>query len=343
LNLQAGGLIAIPSRMTEPDFACRFLNLASPRLGAEALMASDEFFAPKERMLADAPAVFIPDKYDDHGKWMDGWETRRRRDGGHDFCIVKLGCPGRIRGVDIDTSHFTGNYPPAASIGACLSATDPAADTRWTAILGTSALGPSARHFFPIANDETWSHVRLDIYPDGGVARLRVYGEPVPAWDATDKISVHELSLATNGGRIVGYNDAHYGAVWTLITSGRGSNMGDGWETRRRREPGNDWIIVRLGAAGVVEEIEVDTCHYKGNYPDACSVQAALVNGGTDNSVINQSMFWNELMGCRKLQMDHIHRFSGNDIARLGPVNHVKLNIYPDGGVSRLRVFGRLA
>src|SRR4051794_22987303 len=173
--------------MTPPDFARLCLNLASPRLGAQATAASDEFFAAKERIIADAPAVFIPDKYDDHGKWMDGWESRRRRDGGHDFCIVRLACPGRIRGVDIDTSHFTGNYPPAASIDACRLDNHPAGKAQWTEILSASALGPSARHILPIASDEIWSHVRLNIYPDGGVARLRIYGEPVPAWDAADK------------------------------------------------------------------------------------------------------------------------------------------------------------
>jgi allantoicase len=329
--------------MAGPDFAKQYLNLASPRLGAEALLASDEFFASKERMLCDAPAIFIPDKYDDHGKWMDGWESRRRRGAGHDFCIVKLGARGRIRGLDIDTSHFTGNYPPAASLDACLSETDAIEKMRWSEVLPASSLGPSAHHYLEIPSEAIWSHVRLNIYPDGGIARLRVYGEPLPAWDPADKTSVHELSLATNGGRIVGYNDAHYGTVWTLITAGRGLDMGDGWETRRRREPGNDWIIVKLGAPGIIEEIEVDTCHYKGNYPEACSLQAALVTTATDSSVITQSMFWDELMARRKLEMDTIHRFSGNDIAALGPVSHVKLNIYPDGGVSRLRIFGRLA
>jgi allantoicase len=341
-ELPPRNLIAIASLMTEPKFT-RYLNLASPRLGAEALSASDEFFAPKERMLADAPAIFVPDKYDDHGKWMDGWESRRRRDDGHDFCIVKLGCSGYIRGVDIDTSHFTGNYPPAASIDSCRSDSNPTGKTRWTEVVSPSRLGASAHHFLPVTSEEVWSHVRLNIYPDGGVARLRIYGEPVPAWDPADKKSMHELSLATNGGRIIGYNDAHYGTVWTLLTVGRGINMGDGWETRRRREPGNDWIIVKLGAPGVIEEIEIDTCHYKGNYPDSCSVQAALVDSGTDSSVIAQSMFWGELMPRKKLKMDHIHRFSGKDIAKLGPASHVKLNIFPDGGVSRLRVFGRLA
>jgi allantoicase len=151
------------------------------------------------------------------------------------------------------------------------------------------------------------------------------------------------LSLANNGGRIIAYNDAHYGSVWTLLTTGRGVNMGDGWETRRRREPGNDWIIVKLGAPGIVERIEVDTCHYKGNYPDACSLQAALVASATDTSIVTEAMFWPELLSKQKLQADQIHTFSGEAVAGLGPVSHVKLSIYPDGGVSRLRIFGRLA
>ncbi len=326
-----------------PDFARNAINLASPRLGAKALQASDDFFADKSRMLADAPAVFDPDKYDANGKYMDGWESKRRRQGGHDFCIVKLGAKGVIRGVDIDTSHFTGNYPPAASLEACVSGKDPDDKSAWTEILPAVSLGPSAHHFHAIASDEAWTHLRLHIYPDGGVARLRVYGEPVPAWEGKDKSAVHELSLVNNGGRIVAYNDAHYGSVWTLLTLGRGINMGDGWETRRRREPGNDWIIVRLGAAGIVERIEVDTCHYKGNYPDRCSIQAALVSSATDKSIVTEAMFWPQLMGEQKLQMDHIHTFSGDAIAKLGPVNHVKLNIFPDGGVSRLRIFGKLA
>ena len=323
--------------MTElPAFASNAINLASPRLGAEAIFATDEFFADSARMLADAPPVFDPDTYDSNGKYMDGWESRRKRSGGHDFCIVKLGARGVIRGVDIDTSHFTGNYPPAASLEACVG--EPREDTQWTELLAPVPLGPSAHHFHAIASDKAWTHVRLHIYPDGGIARLRIYGEPVPAWEGKDRSAVHELSLANNGGRIIAYNNAHYGSVWTLLTKGRGINMGDGWETRRRREPGNDWIIVKLGGAGSVERIEVDTCHYKGNYPDRCSAQAAMVS--SEQSVVTEAMFWPVLMSEQKLQADHIHDFT--DINKLGPVNHVKLNIFPDGGVSRLRIFGKL-
>ncbi|HEY7748214.1 MAG TPA: allantoicase [Aestuariivirgaceae bacterium] len=326
-----------------PDYLSNSINLASPRLGSEVIYATDDFFADKSRLLKDAAPVFIPDKYDENGKWMDGWESRRRRGGGHDFCIVRLGVKGRIKGVDIDTSHFTGNYPPSASIEATLAEDAQSANARWKEILPSSQLSPNSHHYFIIEDEGIYNHLRLHIYPDGGVARLRVYGDPVAQWDGKDKSQIYELSALKNGGRIVTYNDAHYGSVWTMLLEGRGINMGDGWETRRRREPGNDWIIVKLGAPGVIERIEVDTAHYKGNYPDRCSIVAALVEPNSDKSIVTEAMFWPELMGEQKLEMDKIHQFDGEKIKKLGPVSHVKLNIFPDGGVSRLRLFGRLA
>jgi len=331
-----------PAKAELPEFAINSINLASLRLGSAAVFATDDFFADKSRLLNDAAAVFIADKYDENGKWMDGWESRRRRSGGHDFCIIKLGVEGQIRGVDIDTSHFTGNYPPAASIEAART-DDPLSDkVAWTEIVPTSSLLPDAHHFIAVEDQAVYNHLRLHIYPDGGVARLRVYGDPVAQWEGKDRNAVYELSALKNGGRIVAYNDAHYGSVWTMLLEGRGINMGDGWETRRRREPGNDWIIVKLGAPGAVEKIEVDTAHYKGNYPDRCSVMAALIEPGADKPVVSEAMFWPELMGEQKLEMDKIHVFEGLKIAKLGPVSHVKLNIFPDGGVSRLRIFGKL-
>jgi len=326
-----------------PDFAQGTINLASPRMGTEVISVTDEFFAPRERMLADAPAIFVADKYDDNGKWMDGWETIRKRTAGHDHCVIRLGVKGMIKGVDVDTSHFTGNYPPAASIEGCLVAGDPGDDTAWETIVPSTSLGPDAHHFVAVSGGGVYSHLRLNIYPDGGVARLRVYGEPVRDWTDQDRSEVQELSSVKSGGRVVAYNNAHYGDTWALLTEGRGSNMGDGWETRRRREPGNDWIIVELGAPGIIEKIEVDTAHFKGNYPDRCSVQGALMVGGTKESIITQSMFWAQQMGENKLQADTIHTFSGTDIDVLGPVSHVRLNIFPDGGVSRFRVYGKLA
>lgn len=324
-----------------PDFARQAINLASPRLGSSAIFTTDDFFAPMARLLDDAPAVFIADKYDDHGKWMDGWESRRRRDGGHDFCVVKLGVKGVIHGVDIDTSHFTGNYPPAASLEGLLSDGDPGPDAEWQEIVAPTELGPSAHHFVAVARDQSFNYLRLHMYPDGGIARLRVYGDPVCDWTRGD--DTIELSAVQNGGRVITYNDSHYGDPWVILTEGRGLNMGDGWETRRRRKPGNDWIIVELGVPGIVEGIEIDTAHYKGNYPDSCSVQAAYLGGGTGTLVVTQSMFWQELMPQKKLEMDDLRLFAGDDIAALGPVSHVKLNIFPDGGISRFRVFGKPA
>ncbi|MCW2306365.1 allantoicase [Rhodobium gokarnense] len=330
----------IAAAATLPDWAEGTVNLASPRLGSATVACSDDSFAVMGRMLTEAAPVFKPDVYDDFGKWMDGWETKRRRDTGHDWCIVKLGARGQIRGVDIDTSHFTGNFPPAASLWASDAETLPEGDAGWTEILSSTPLGPSAHHFAEVQNAGPWRWLRLNIFPDGGIARLRVYGTVVADWsgDATA-----ELSALKNGGRIVAYNDAHFGNVQAILTEGRGANMGDGWETRRRREPGNDWIIVQLGAAGIVEKIEVDTAHFRGNYPDRCSLQAMLAGAHDDAAITVQSVNWPLLMGEKKLQADTVHTFEAADLADLGPVSHVKLNIFPDGGISRLRIFGKKA
>ena len=324
-----------------PEFAKTTVNLASPRLGSEAVLTSDDFFAAKERMLQDSEPVFIDDKFDDNGKWMDGWESRRRRGGGNDWCQVRLGVAGIIQGVDIDTRHFTGNYPPAASLQACLSDSQPDEATQWTTIVEPLSLGPDAHHFASVGDGGPWNWLRLNILPDGGVARLRVYGQPFKDWSAEDGTADVELSALGNGGRVVAYNNAHYGNVWAILAEGRGKDMGDGWETRRRREPGNDWMIIALGAPGQVSALEIDTAHFKGNFPDRCSVQAAFVGEGTDQSLITQAMFWEPLLGEVKMSADHIHRFEAANLNDLGPVSHVRLNIHPDGGVSRFRVFGK--
>ena len=327
---------------TLPWFAENGVNLASPKLSATVLYATDEFFASKERLIQDADPVFIPDKYDDNGKWMDGWESRRRRVPGHDHCVLRLGAQGIIDGVDIDTSHFTGNHPPHASLEGCLSETDPDQTTEWAEIVPKRALDADSHNFVEVASSQHFNHLRLHIYPDGGVARLRVYGQPQSAWQRQDPDGVHELSAITNGGQIIGYNDAHYGNPWVILAPGRGTDMGDGWETRRRREPGNDWIVVALGARGVVERLEIDTAHFKGNYPDRCSVEAVKLTDQGDTKLLENATDWQPLMGEQKLEMDRIHTFEGDVINAIGPVTHLRLSIYPDGGVSRFRAFGRL-
>lgn len=330
---------------SRPDFARKDINLASAGLGAVAVSVTDDFFAEVSRMLADDAAVFYPDRYDDNGKWMDGWESRRRRGPGHDIAVVRLAVRGRITGFDVDTSHFTGNYPPACRIEAASCAGEPDAATRWTELLPMSPLGPSAHHYFPCLDAGVWTHVRLHIHPDGGVARLRVYGRPELDRQAAGAAEL-DLASALNGARIVAFSDAHYGAYHRMLAPGRGLNMGDGWETRRRREPGHDWIIVELGARGIIERASVDTAFYKGNFPESCSMQAADLAGMTgdlDRAIVTSSMFWEELVGRTKLSADAIHDIGAEAVKPLGPVTHVRLNIHPDGGVSRLRLFGRLA
>ncbi|HEV7307948.1 allantoicase [Ensifer sp.] len=326
-----------------PEFALNAINLASAGLGARPVFATDEFFAPLERMLEDSAPVYHPGVYDENGKWMDGWETRRRRGPGNDHAIVALAANGRIRGFEVDTAHFTGNYPTACGIDACLAPDGPDERTVWTELVCARPLGPNGRHFFEARSDGVWSHVRLRIYPDGGVARLRVYGTPVLDRAAAEA----EIDLASSlvGGRIIAYSNGHYGHQ-RLLAPGRGINMGDGWETRRRREPGNDWIVVKLAARGEIGRIVVDTAHFKGNFPDACSLQAADL-GETAcelaSAITASSMFWQEVLPAQKLSADSVHTYGTDAMLRRGPVSHVRFNIYPDGGVSRLRIFGRIA
>lgn len=327
-----------------PEFALNAINLASAGLGARPVFATDEFFAPLERLLQDAPPVYHPGVYDENGKWMDGWETRRRRGPGNDHAVIALAANGRILGFEVDTAHFTGNHPAACAIDACLAPDGPDKRTVWTELVGMRSLGPSAQHYFEASSAEVWSHVRLRIYPDGGIARLKVYGAPVLDQAAIGD-RVIDLASPLLGGRIIGYSNGHYGHQ-RLLAPGRGINMGDGWETRRRREPGNDWIVVKLAARGEIERVVVDTAHFKGNYPDACSLQVADLGADACEvvaSVTASSMYWREVLPPQKLSADSIHTYGASELAASHPATHVRFNIFPDGGVSRLRVFGRIA
>ncbi len=334
----------LPDHSDTPDFTRRFVNLADARLGAVALIASDDFFADRSRMLNPEPPVFVPGKYDAHGKWMDGWESRRRRDAGHDWCIVRLARPGRIVGIELDTRHFTGNFPPAASIEACSIADgDPDAATDWQPLLPAVALRGDSRHFHPIESTTCWSHLRVNLLPDGGLARLRVYGRPAFDPAATDGNGLIDLAAALHGGIALAANNEHFGAASRLLLPGRGIDMGDGWETRRRREPGHDWCLIELAHPGVIEAIGVDTAHFKGNYPDRCSLRAAAVDPATPvAALVTQSMFWPTLLPEQPLRADAEHWFDA-PAGSHRPVSHVRFDIHPDGGVSRLRLLGRPA
>ncbi|MFN3879989.1 MAG: allantoicase [Nitrincola lacisaponensis] len=321
----------------------RSINLADARLGTRAIFVTDDWFAEVNRMLQPEPPVWKEGVFDDNGKWMDGWESRRKRFEGYDYTVIRLGVPGYVQGVDIDTAYFTGNYPPSASLEACFcDSGDPDERTRWTQILPSVDLQGNSHHLHAtLHSDQPWTHLRFNIYPDGGVARLRVYGVPYRDWSAVSDTEQLDLASVLNGGRALACSDEHYGSISNLINPGRGINMGDGWETARRRTPGYDWVILSLGHPGVVEKIVVDTLHFKGNYPDSCSIQAAYVQGGTESQIETQSLYWKELLPSQKLQMHQEHHFAA-ELQDLGPITHVRLNIFPDGGVSRLRLLGHI-
>lgn len=316
-------------------------DLAAARLGGKVLYATDDFFAEKENLIEPTRGIFITDKYTDRGKWMDGWESRRKRTPGHDWAVIELATSGKITGFDIDTNFFLGNHPPHASIEA-INITN-AADIKdwealeWKEILPKSPLDAGSQNFYESASDEIFTHLRLHIYPDGGVARFRVYGEVFKNWDAVSETEEIDLAAAINGGQAIACNDMFFSAMSNLIMPGRGVNMGDGWETKRNRTPNNrDWVILKLAHKGMVDRIIVDTCHFKGNYPDSCSIEAC--NSDSDDLT---NAAWETLLPQQKLNADFIHEF-GQEVNQGKAITHIRLNIFPDGGVSRLRIFGKI-
>lgn len=329
------------------------IDLTSERLGGAVLYANDEFFAPKENLLKPGAPIFIEGKYTDLGKWMDGWETRRRRSPRlsepFDWCIIRLGLPGVISGVVVDTSFFRGNYPSHCSLEAC--AVEGQADveqllsaaTEWTEILTESKLEGDSQNRFNITYEGRVTHLRFKIYPDGGVARLRVFGMVVPDWDALRKRrSEIDLAALEHGGTVLSASDMFFGHRHNLIMPGRALDMSDGWETKRRRGEGYDWCIIKLGAPGNLKRVEVDTSHFKGNYPESCSIEvsSAAAAAGIDPNL--EKIVWQELLPKTRLQPHTRHVFVEELKDCPAAVTHARLNIFPDGGVSRLRLYGRI-
>ncbi len=321
--------------MSELSAFSGLIDLASAALGGRALAASDDFFASKDSLLLPTEAVFIPGKYTDRGKWMDGWESRRRRVPGHDWCIVQLGVPGRVRGLDIDTSHFLGNHPPFASVEACTAhgVSDPQAlqAAAWTEILPEVALQRGAHNLSAVADDRVYTHLLLRIYPAGGVARLRVYGAPSPA----PRSDAHDLAALVHGGRALACSDMFFSPMNNLLMPGEPADMGGGWETRRSRPPGEDWVIIALGQTGALQQLRVGTLHFKGNPPQSCAVDAIRWPGAPAHALI-ASPDWQRIAAA-PLRPHHIHALTPQDP---GPWTHLRLRIQPDGGISRLRAIG---
>jgi allantoicase len=315
-----------------PDLACR-------TLGGGVVAANDEFFAAADNLVNPDPPVFSPRTFGSKGQVYDGWETRRRREPGHDWAVVRLGVPGVVHGVVVDTAFFTGNYPPYAAVdGCCLDGYPGAADVAgadWVSLLPRSPLDGDAANRFAVECGHRFTHVRLRIFPDGGVARLRVHGEALP--DPGLLPEVLDLAAVDHGGLVVACSDGFYGAPGNLLAPGPARVMGEGWETRRRRDDGNDWVVVRLAGVGTIALAELDTSHFKGNAPD----RATLRGADARTTDVDDPAAWFGLLPATVLRPDTRHRFRLAPAASARPVTHVRLDVFPDGGMARLRLVGR--
>jgi allantoicase len=298
------------------------IDLISERVGGRVVAFNDEFFAPAVNLIS-AHAPVANDDYTDRGKWMDGWETRRRREPGHDWVIVALGIPGRIRSVTVDTSYFTGNYPEHFSLDAT-GDDDP--EGEWVEIIPKTELRGASVAEFSVDDPHRVVMVRLNIYPDGGVARLRVEGEAIPAIDLVCPEGEIDLASASVGGEAVDASDLHYSPPSNVVRPVPSIGMWDGWETKRRRDDGNDWVTLRLGMRGAVQRLVVDTSHFKGNAPGWVSVD--LSDDGSS---------W-----ARVVERVPVAPHEMNTVDMDGSAGrYLRLSIHPDGGLARLRVLGR--
>lgn len=326
----------------EPAFV-KSTDLAAEKLGGKTLFCTDDFFAEKENLIKPGRGIFIEEKFTDRGKWMDGWESRRKRGPGHDWVVIQLATQGQITGLDIDTHFFLGNHPPFSSVEAVNLERHALVEdweaVPWTEIVSKNSLDAGSHNYFEVKNPTIFTHVRLHIYPDGGVARFRVYGNVFIDWN---KVSVNEtidLASVLWGASPLCCNDMFFSSMENLLMPGKGLNMGDGWETKRNRTPNNkDWVIIKLGIPGVIEKIIVDTAHFKGNYPDSCTIEACMSRN--DDDVIAGKVEWVTLLPLQKLEADREHIFE-HEISHKPVSSHVRLNIFPDGGVSRLRLMGK--
>jgi allantoicase len=325
------GPAAQPHFLSLPDLAAR-------PAGGAVVWANDDLFAERENLIKPAAAEFRPATFGHKGQIYDGWETRRRRGAtaeSGDSAIVRLGVPGVVRGVVVDTAWFTGNYPPEISVEAAHVAGYPSTDqlvekTTWTTIVERSAVNGDTGNPFEVSSSARWTHVRLTIYPDGGVARFRVHGEGLLDPKFAEGMTI-DLAALENGGRITGCSNMFYGSPNNLLLPGTARTMGDGWETSRRRDSGNDWVQVHLASQGVLSTVELDTSYFVGNAPGS-----ARLSGRDDSDPAGD---WFELLPTTDLQPDTRHRFL-IDGAR--PVTDARLDVYPDGGMARLRLVGAL-
>ncbi|PWW76853.1 Allantoicase [Tuber magnatum] len=331
----------------QETFTSSCIDLISSALGGRVLGFSDEWFAPAENLINPAPPIRKPGVFVPSGAWYDGWETRRHNKAPADWVVIKLGVSsGKIHGFEVDTAFFNGNHAPAVSVsGAFLDRGHPDANTVWEEILPIQKCGPSQRHIWNLSSPTTkaYSHVRLDMYPDGGIARFRLFGTAVPIFPS-DPDSIIDLAHVSSGGLAISCSGQHFGTKKdNLLLPGRGKDAGNGWETKRSREPGHvDWVVVKLGAPGYIEKVIVDTLHFRGNYPQAVKIYAI---NSSEQHVASDANGWELIVPEHPCEADKEHTFQPTLLQNVcgRVVTHVKMVIIPDGGVKRLRVFGKRA
>jgi len=321
-------------------FTNGLIDLAQPRLGSKVIFKTDDFFASANRIINPSPAVFKEGLFDKNGKWMDGWESRRKRTSGHDFLIIKLGKSGSINKVDVDTSHFNGNQPSMISLEGCYSKSKNIKDLKWKTLIDKKKTKANSHHMFKSSSKSIFTHIKLNIFPDGGVARLRLYGS---ISKENNKFGNKTINLASllNGASVIACNNEHFGKAENILAPGKAKNMGDGWETRRRRNKGFDWLILNPINGKKIDKIEISTHHFKGNFPSHCSLQAAFVpNKKSSSSIIKSSVKWKFLLNKVNLSANKTHVFK-NILMKNDKINFIKINIFPDGGISRFKIFGK--
>ena len=320
-------------------FTNGLIDLAQPRLGTKVIYKTDDFFASANRIISPTEPVFKVGVFDKHGKWMDGWESRRKRTAGHDYIIIKLGKPGTIKKVDVDTSHFNGNQPAMISIEGANSNSNKINQLKWQPLLSKKKTKANSHHYFTVNSDKVFTHIKFNIFPDGGVARLRLYGSIAKS----SKLKNKKINLASllDGSSVIACNNEHFGKAENILAPGKAKNMGDGWETRRRRGKGFDWLILNSLDGKEIDKIEISTHHFRGNFPSHCSLQAAyLPNSKNSKQIVKSSNTWKYLLKDAKLSANKVHVFK-NNLMKKDKINFIKINIFPDGGISRFRIYGK--
>jgi len=321
-------------------FTDGLIDLAQPRLGSKVIFKTDDFFASANRIIDPLPPVFKEGLFDKNGKWMDGWESRRKRTTGHDFLIIKLGKPGSINKVDVDTSYFNGNQPSMISLEGCNSKSKNIKNLNWKTLISKKKTKANSHHVFNVSSKLIFTHIKLNIFPDGGVARLRLYGT---ISKENNKFGIKTINLASllDGASVIACNNEHFGKAENILAPGKAKNMGDGWETRRRRDKGSDWLILNSIRGKKINKIEISTHHFKGNFPSHCSLQATFIpSKKSSSSIVKKSNNWKFLLNKVVLSANKTHKFK-NKLMKNNKINFIKINIFPDGGISRFKIFGK--